>query len=53
MDAIVDGRLPIKMLEAWITARVPLEDVQNGAMQGLEENKSKHMKVLIQVNELE
>lgn len=50
ITALSDGRLNNEALRSCITARVPLEDTQEGGLRELVDNKAKHMKILIKIS---
>ena len=51
ITAISDGRLNNEVLRSFITARVTYEDVNDRGLKELVDNKTKHMKILIEVGE--
>jgi len=51
INALTDGRLNHEVLKEWITARVPLEELEKSWFDELEMNKSKQIKVLVRVSD--
>jgi hypothetical protein len=50
--ALDDGRLNQDLLRSWITGRILLEDTQEKGLGELAVNKGKHIKILVQVNDI-
>jgi threonine dehydrogenase-like Zn-dependent dehydrogenase len=51
IEAIEDGRLDKDILRSMITTKINLDDVEEKGIKELINNKSRHIKILIKVND--